>query len=159
MVSTALRPASLILGTATARITTIIAVTTSSSMREKPPVCCFLRLTHISRMTPRKLQALNADPFRPEPRSLRRLPGFVGFDREGTQRRQLPLSPSRIRLIGPIATECYFARIETEAMLFSHSSWSLPLLPLAVIVYFSFSMGTGGFSIFMSTRPRSMPGS
>ena len=35
----------------------------------------------------------------------------------------------------------YFARIETEAMWFSHSSWSLPVLPLAVIVYFSFSMG------------------
>jgi hypothetical protein len=50
----------------------------------------------------------------------------------------------------------YFARIVTEAMCFSHSSWSLPVLPVAVIVYFSFSMGACGFSIFMSTRPKSM---
>jgi hypothetical protein len=76
------------------------------------------------------------------------------------QPRQIALIPQpAIRLNHLIATRCYFARIETEAMLFSHSSWSLPVLPLAVIVNFSFSMGTGGFSIFMSTRPRSMPGS
>ena len=72
---------------------------------------------------------------------------------------QLPLNASGIRLIDPIANGCYFFRIETEAMWFSHSSWSLAALPLAVIVYFSFSIGTGGFSIFMSTRPRSMLGS
>ena len=51
---------------------------------------------------------------------------------------------------------CYFARIETEAVWFSHSNWSLPVLSLTLIVYFSFSMGTGGFSIYMSTRSRSM---
>lgn len=55
-----------------------------------------------------------------------------------------------------VRTARYFARIVTEAMWFSHSSWSLPVLPLAVIVYFSFSMGACGFSIFMSTRPKSM---
>ena len=70
-----------------------------------------------------------------------------------------PLSVSGIRLIDAIATERYLARIETEAMWFSHSSWSLPVLPLVVIVYFSFSTATGGFSIFMSMRPRSMLGS
>ena len=55
-----------------------------------------------------------------------------------------------------VRTPRYFARIVTEAMWFSHSSWSLPVLPLAVSVYFSFSMGADGFSIFMSTRPKSM---
>ena len=39
-----------------------------------------------------------------------------------------------------VRTPRYFARIVTEAMWFSHSSWSLPVLPLAVIVYFSVSM-------------------
>ena len=49
----------------------------------------------------------------------------------------------------------YFALIATEAMCFSHSNWIL----LDVIVYFSTSTGALGFSIFMSTRPRSIEAS